>query len=154
MLLVGNNCKDQPWRGSRLVLLRTVTVPAGGALGSQVSSSRTIRTPCERSTGGFTLIELLIVIVVTGILAAIVVFSVGGMTKNGASTACRQTLNEAQTAVETFYANSGTSTYPTTIGSLVPSYLKAAPSLAGVTFTMSGSTVEVSLSTSTGPATC
>jgi len=39
--------------------------------------------------GGFTLIELLIVIVVLGILAAVVVFSLGGVTAKSAVSACQ-----------------------------------------------------------------
>jgi general secretion pathway protein G len=39
--------------------------------------------------GGFTLIELLIVIVVLGILAAVVVFSLGGITAKSAVSACQ-----------------------------------------------------------------
>ena len=50
---------------------------------------------------GFTLVELLIVVVILGVLAGIVVFSVGGVEDRGKSSACatdRQTLNSAQEA--------------------------------------------------------
>ena len=41
--------------------------------------------------GGFTLVELLVVIVILGILAAIVVFAVGGITDKGETSACKAT---------------------------------------------------------------
>ena len=41
-----------------------------------------------RQEEGFTLIELLIVIIILGVLAAIVVFSVSGITNKGSSAAC------------------------------------------------------------------
>jgi len=43
----------------------------------------------EEANGGFTMIELLIVIVVLGILAAIVVFALGGVTGESAAAACQ-----------------------------------------------------------------
>ncbi len=112
-----------------------------------------IRQYQEHGSEGFTLIELLIVIVIIGILAAIVVFSVSGVTNNGAAAACKQTLNEAQTAVEAFYANGNS--YPASLAAVVPSYLKALPALTGVTFNYASSTGTVTVTTSVGgPATC
>jgi general secretion pathway protein G len=53
---------------------------------------------------GFTLIELLIVIVILGILAAIVVFSVSGVTDNGKQAACQTNVKTLDTALEAYYA--------------------------------------------------
>ena len=57
--------------------------------------------------GGFTLIELLIVIVILGILAAIVVFSVAGITNGSAHSACSSDVNIINTANEAYYAQNG-----------------------------------------------
>ena len=59
---------------------------------------------------GFTLIELLIVIVILGILAAIVVFAVGGISDRGNKSACKADLKSVETAVEAYRAKKGT--YP------------------------------------------
>lgn len=53
---------------------------------------------------GFTLIELLIVIVILGILAAIVVFAVGGITDRGSNAACRSDFKNVEVAQEAYYA--------------------------------------------------
>jgi prepilin-type N-terminal cleavage/methylation domain-containing protein len=53
---------------------------------------------------GFTLIELLIVIVILGILSAIVVFSVRGITDRGAASACKAEVKTVAVAEEAFYA--------------------------------------------------
>jgi len=53
---------------------------------------------------GFTLIELLIVIIILGILAAIVVFSVTGLQNNAGSSACSTTVKTIDTAAEAYYA--------------------------------------------------
>ena len=53
---------------------------------------------------GFTLIELLIVIIILGILAAIVVFAVGGITDRGQLSACDTDKKTLQTAEEANYA--------------------------------------------------
>jgi prepilin-type N-terminal cleavage/methylation domain-containing protein len=57
---------------------------------------------------GFTLIELLIVIIILGILAAIVVFSVSGITDRGSAAACKSDAATVQTASEAYYAQNGT----------------------------------------------
>jgi general secretion pathway protein G len=54
--------------------------------------------------GGFTLIELLIVIVILGILAAIVVFSVAGITDKGEESACNATVKTIEVAQEAYFA--------------------------------------------------
>ena len=62
----------------------------------------------RRNQSGFTLIELLIVIVILGILAAIVVFSVRGITDRGKVSACKSDVATVSTAVEAYYAQEGT----------------------------------------------
>lgn len=68
----------------------------------------------SRRDEGFTLIELLVVIVVLGILAAVVVFAVGGITDRGKSSSCDTEVATVQTAVESYNAQKGD--YPTATG--------------------------------------
>ncbi len=51
---------------------------------------------------GFTLVELLVVIVILGILAAVVVFAVGGTTKDAAVKACLTERSTVEAAVEAY----------------------------------------------------
>src|SRR5580698_1640878 len=59
---------------------------------------------------GFTLIELLIVIVVLGILAAIVVFSLQGVTGQSKQAACVSDAKTVEIAVSAFNAENGSTT--------------------------------------------
>ena len=88
--------------------------------------------------GGFTLVELLVVIVILGILAAIVVFAVGGITDHGQTSACQSDKQALETAEESYFAQN--SAY-TTMGGLVPKYLHESSTLH--TVTPSGSTYSV-----------
>jgi prepilin-type N-terminal cleavage/methylation domain-containing protein len=65
-----------------------------------------------REEQGFTLIELLITIVVVGILAAVVVLSIDGLTNTGATSACKTSKDAAEAASQVYYANHS-STWPT-----------------------------------------
>jgi len=57
------------------------------------------KAECE---GGFTLIELLVVIIILGILAAVVVFAVGGVGDKGASASCKIDTRTLRTAEEAY----------------------------------------------------
>ena len=59
----------------------------------------------RRGEGGFTLIELLVVIVILAILAGIVVFAIGGLSKSSQTTACNADANTIQTAEDAYYAS-------------------------------------------------
>jgi len=61
----------------------------------------------EVGEGGFTLIELLVVITILGILAAIVVFSVGGINDTGKKSACQTTVKTVEVASEAYRAKNG-----------------------------------------------
>src|SRR5207253_11083688 len=88
--------------------------------------------------GGFTLIELLIVIVILGILAAIVVFAVGGITDRGTLSACKADKKSIEVAIEAQYAQNAT--YPATVAALVPTCLHDVPSNTHYTLGLSGAT--------------
>ena len=66
---------------------------------------------------GFTLVELLVVIVILGILAAVVVFAVGGSTQQAGIKACLAERSTVESAVEAFKAQ--TEKYPTGVGQLL-----------------------------------
>ena len=88
---------------------------------------------------GFTLIELLVVIAILGILAAIVIFNVTGVTQRGSAAACKTDLSTVQSASDAYYSDHGTyaipapGTPPATTAtlaspSLVPAYIHTWPS--------------------------
>jgi prepilin-type N-terminal cleavage/methylation domain-containing protein len=65
------------------------------------------RRETGETDGGFTLIELLIVIVVLGILAAVVVFSLGGITSKSAVAACQSDGATLTTSMAAYNALNG-----------------------------------------------
>jgi prepilin-type N-terminal cleavage/methylation domain-containing protein len=65
---------------------------------------------------GFTLVELLVVIVILGILSAVVVFSVRGITDTGGKSACNSTQSSITTAAEAYKAQTGS--YPDLLSKL------------------------------------
>jgi len=66
-------------------------------------NTMSIRTVRQRDRG-FTLVELLIVIVILGVLAAVTVFAVRGVTNRGSVNACAADKNTIQVAVEAYHA--------------------------------------------------
>ncbi|WP_328314364.1 prepilin-type N-terminal cleavage/methylation domain-containing protein [Streptomyces sp. NBC_00442] len=65
----------------------------------------------ETAEAGFTLIELLVVIVILGILAAVVVFSVRGINDKGQSSACKTDKSTIATAEEAYFASDNRGVY-------------------------------------------
>ena len=59
---------------------------------------------------GFTLIELLIVIVILGILATVVVFSVRGITDDSQQNSCDTDKRTMEVAIEAYFAQNGGNT--------------------------------------------
>jgi general secretion pathway protein G len=81
----------------------------------------------KENESGFTLIELLIVIVILGVLAAIVVFSVGGINDTSKASACKSDAKNVEIASEAFYTQQTPHAYAATIGDLVNAKLLREP---------------------------
>jgi len=101
---------------------------------------------------GFTLIELLIVIVVLGILAAVVIFALSGVTGSSAVSACNADAKSVEVAVEAYHTSNDA--WPSGgSGSLVPTYLRTWPSNGShyqITLDTTGSNVLVTAGTYAG----
>ena len=108
---------------------------------------------------GFTLIELLIAIVVVGVLTAVAIVGIAGLTNNGGSAACQATADAAKAASAVFFANSADkptptpAAYPTSFTDLVgPPVLLDIPSgvtNGGTTLTGKGWTLTMTPGTAT-----
>jgi general secretion pathway protein G len=98
----------------------------------------------QENSDGFTLIELLIVIVVLGILAAVVVFSLGGVTGSSVVSACQADGATLETAMASYSAQvvNGIATSPVVgppvaASNLVPKYIVSYPSSTHYVFAIS-----------------
>ena len=81
---------------------------------------------------GFTLVELLIVIVILGVLAAIVVFSVRGINNSSTTSACSADVATVNSALEAYYAQN--KAYPASLQALFSAsnpLLKSSPTFGG-----------------------
>ena len=79
---------------------------------------------------GFTLVELLVVIVILGILAAVAVFAVGGVTDKGKQSACKADVSSVAAASEAYFVPNGG--YAPTMAALVTAkYLRSLPQGGG-----------------------
>ena len=83
----------------------------------------------ETDESGFTLIELLIVIVVLGVLAAVVIFSLGGVTQSSAVAACNSDAKTVETGVQAYISQGNPApTSANAQANLVPSVMHTWPS--------------------------
>ena len=71
----------------------------------------------DKREQGFTLIELLIAIVVVGILTAVAIVGIAGLTNKGNASACASTIDAAKAATSVYYANNN-GAYPTKFSDL------------------------------------
>ncbi len=86
-----------------------------------------------RNERGFTLIELLVVIVILGILAAVVVFAVGGLTDKGEKSSCKIDTRTIRTAEEAYFAKQASpGTYGTMTDLVNAQLLSEASTLHGI----------------------
>src|SRR3954451_10348642 len=72
----------------------------------------------DRREAGFTLIELLIAIVVVGILTAVAIVGIAGLTNSGKSASCQSTIDASRAAVAVHYANTSPNAYPATFADM------------------------------------
>lgn len=66
----------------------------------------------QKRDRGYTLIEILLVVVVLGILATVVVLSVGGVRGRAEETACSSDRRQLATAVEAYFVEFSTDAVP------------------------------------------
>jgi len=95
---------------------------------------------------GFTLIEALVVVVILGLLAAVMVFVVGGTTDKAKTNSCAAEETLLQTAVELYKASSETEQYPTKIEDLLTEptkFLRSKPTNYTISSTEPGTVIPV-----------
>jgi prepilin-type N-terminal cleavage/methylation domain-containing protein len=73
----------------------------------------------KKEEGGFTLIELLVAIVVVGILTAVAIVGIGGLTGTAKVATCQATLDASRASVASYYASQSPNAYPATFGAMV-----------------------------------
>jgi general secretion pathway protein G len=84
---------------------------------------------------GFTLVELLVVISILGILAAVVVFSVSGITDKGQTSACKTDSSEIRTAIAAYQAKNNATDQPTMTQLVSGGFLQQASTLYTIDWT-------------------
>jgi prepilin-type N-terminal cleavage/methylation domain-containing protein len=77
-----------------------------------VNTSPTLQANSRRSDHGFTLVEILVVIVILGILAVVVAFSVRGVTDRGETSACGADARTLEQAADVYMAQEQVETLP------------------------------------------
>jgi prepilin-type N-terminal cleavage/methylation domain-containing protein len=77
-----------------------------------VNTSPTMRTNDRRPDHGFTLVEILVVIVILGILAVVVAFSVRGVTDRGETSACGADAKTLTVAADVYMAQESVDVLP------------------------------------------
>ena len=105
----------------------------------------------KRGQHGFTLVELLVVVLILGVLAAVVVFSVGGITNRGKNSACVTEVREVRTAIEAYKAQNANAN-PANLNTLVTAQLLETAPSASTPSGSAGYTYSAAAGTYTGPA--
>jgi len=116
-------------------------------------ASTTQRGDPWSSQRGFTLIEMLLVVVVLGILAAVVVMNLGGVTSRASVSACEANVATVQTAVSAYDVQSGGTT-PATVALLTNGatpYLASFPTSTDYAITLVNGAVMVAAPASVTP---
>jgi prepilin-type N-terminal cleavage/methylation domain-containing protein len=83
----------------------------------------------ERNEKGFTLIELLIAIVVVGILTAVAIVGIGGLTDTAKAATCSATIDSARVGVAAYYASQSPNAYPAKFTDMTAPAAPAQPTL-------------------------
>ena len=115
---------------------------------------------------GFTLIELLVAIVVVGILTAVAIVGIGGLTSTAHKASCQATMDSTRAGVAAYFAAQTPNNYPGSIANMISQNdlaLQGGVSQAANTIKSDGTATPdwtITVNTTTGvvtssiPATC
>lgn len=81
----------------------------------------------QKSKIGFTLIELLVVIAIIGVLSTLIMANFVGVRERARDAQRKNDINQIQKALEIYKQSQSIPKYPTSLPTLVPTYIKSVP---------------------------